>query len=92
MKTASIAVYGHISLSVYNINYTLRCLECMCYVSSTLRRHWLLIVTSLTNVLYYLIQVTRRGGVAKWVARLTRDRWILVSREFETHQRPPLFP
>ena len=32
------------------------------------------------------------GGVAQCVARLTRDRWILVSREFETHQRPPLFP
>ena len=29
-----------------------------------------------------------RGGVAQWVARLTRDRWILVSREFEPHQRP----
>ena len=33
-----------------------------------------------------------KGGVAQWVARLTRDRWILVSREFEPHQRPPLFP
>ena len=33
-----------------------------------------------------------RGGVAQWVGRLTRDRWILVSREFEPHQRPPLFP
>ena len=31
------------------------------------------------------------GGVAQWVARLTRDRWILVSREFEPHQRPLLF-
>ena len=31
------------------------------------------------------------GGVAQWVARLTRDRWILVSREFEPHLRPPLF-
>ena len=26
------------------------------------------------------------------VARLTRDRWIPISREFELHQRPPLFP
>ena len=25
-----------------------------------------------------------RGGVAQWVARLTRDRWISVSRDFET--------
>ena len=30
-----------------------------------------------------------RGGVAQWVERLTRDRWIPVSREFEPHQRPP---
>ena len=30
--------------------------------------------------------------VAQWVARLTRDRWIPVSREFEPHQRPLLFP
>ena len=35
---------------------------------------------------------TLRGGVAQWVARQTRDRWIPVSREFEPHQRPPLFP
>ena len=33
-----------------------------------------------------------RGGVAQWVARLTHDRWIPVSREFEPHQRPLLFP
>ena len=31
-------------------------------------------------------------GVAQWVARQTRDRWMPVSREFEPHQRPPLFP
>ena len=29
-----------------------------------------------------------RGGVPQWVARLTRDRLIPVSREFEPH---PLF-
>jgi len=23
------------------------------------------------------------GGMAQWVARLTRNRWILASREFE---------
>ena len=27
----------------------------------------------------------------QWVARLTRDRWIPVSREFVPHCRPPLF-
>ena len=32
------------------------------------------------------------GGVAQWVARLTRDRLIPAGREFEPHQRPPLFP
>jgi len=32
----------------------------------------------------------RRGAVG--VARLTRDRWIPISREFEPHQRSPLFP
>ena len=31
-----------------------------------------------------------RGGVAQRVARLTRDRWIPISREFEPHQRPPV--
>ena len=34
----------------------------------------------------------KRGGVAQWVARLTHDRWIPVSREFEAYERPPLFP
>ena len=29
------------------------------------------------------------GGVVQWLARLTRDRRIPVSREFEPHQRPP---
>jgi len=28
--------------------------------------------------------------MAQWVALLTRDRWIPVSREFEHHQSPPL--
>ena len=33
-----------------------------------------------------------RGGVAQWLARLTRDRcWIPVSLEFESHQRPLWF-
>ena len=41
---------------------------------------------------YVLGAVFLRGGVAQWVAPLTRDRWIPVSREFEPHQRPPLFP
>ena len=39
-----------------------------------------------------LLTFAERGGVAQCpVARLTRDRWIPVSREFEPHQRPPLF-
>jgi len=32
--------------------------------------------------------MTSKGG---WVARLTRDRWIPASREFELHQRPRCF-
>ena len=28
----------------------------------------------------------------QWVERLTRGRWIPVSREFEPQQRPGLFP
>ena len=39
-----------------------------------------------------LYKLKADGGVAQWVTRLTRDRWIPVSREFEPHQRPPLFP
>ena len=45
MKTANITVYGNIVLyikycAVYlKINYTLRCLEYICLVSSPLRRH-----------------------------------------------------
>jgi len=31
-------VYGNIALSVYKIDYTLRCLEYMCSVSAQLRR------------------------------------------------------
>ena len=41
--------------------------------------------------LYLDLFTNRRGGVAQWVARLTRDRWIPVSREFEPHQRPCCF-
>ena len=36
---------------------------------------------------WFLFQVYR--GVGQWVARLTRDRWIPVSREFEPHQKLP---
>jgi len=45
MKTAKlpvygdIAVYGNIVMSVYKIDYTLRCLEYICSVSSPLRRY-----------------------------------------------------
>ena len=28
--------------------------------------------------------------MTQWVARLTRDRWIPVNREFEPHQRLPV--
>jgi len=57
MNTANIPVYGiigvyiNIVLSVYTIDYTLRCLEYICSVSSSLRRLILLIVKTLTNVL-----------------------------------------
>jgi len=36
--------------------------------------------------------IQQEGFVAQWVARMTRDRWIPVSRKFELHQRHPLFP
>jgi len=36
MKTAKLPVFGNI---VYNTDYTLRCLEYICLVSSSLRRH-----------------------------------------------------
>ena len=38
MKTAKIPVCGIIALYVYKIEYTLRCLEYICSVSSPLRR------------------------------------------------------
>jgi len=39
MKTANISVYENIALSDYKTDYTLRCLEYICSVSSPLRRH-----------------------------------------------------
>ena len=45
-----------------------------------------LILSTIKNTLLQLFTV------AQWVARPTRDRWIPVSREFEPHQRPQLFP
>ena len=33
----------------------------------------------------------KRGDVAQWVARLTRDRWIPVSREFKPIKVPHCF-
>ena len=36
-------------------------------------------------------QLNQRGGTVQWVARLTRNRWMSVSCEFETHQKAPLF-
>ena len=35
-------------------------------------------------------QLRKLFGLAQWVARLIRDRWIPVS-QFEPHQMPPLF-
>ena len=52
--------------------------------------------SNLTN--YEIARVTHwrqsehQCDLAQWVARMTRDRWIPISREFEPHQRPPLFP
>jgi len=43
MKTANISVYENIALSDYKTDYTLRCLEYICSVSSPLRRHRLLL-------------------------------------------------
>ena len=43
---------------------------------------------------YFFVHISQlrfRGGVVQWVARLTRDQWIPVSREFEPHQRPRCF-
>ena len=60
MKTAKIPVYGNIVVygdiaqSVHKIEYTQRCLEHICSVSSTLRHHGFSILKTLTNVLYYL--------------------------------------
>ena len=32
------------------------------------------------------------NDLAQWVECLTSNRWVPVSREFEPHQRLPLFP
>ena len=37
------------------------------------------------------ITIARTGGVVQCVVRLTRDRWIPVTRELEPHQRPRCF-
>ena len=44
--------------------------------------------TCMMCLLTQLVNSKQWWGVAQWVARLTRDRWIPVSREFE----PTLFP
>jgi len=60
MKTTNISVYGNIAMYIkycavcLKIEYTLRCLEYICSVSSQLRCHGLLIVKTLTNVLLLL--------------------------------------
>ena len=50
-----IAVYGYFALSVYKIEYTLRCLEYICSVFSPLRRHGVLIAKPLPHVLQQLL-------------------------------------
>ena len=47
----------------------------------------------MSNVHVFIVTpaVKHLEGVAQWVARLTHDRWIPVSCEFEHHQRPLLF-
>ena len=55
MKTANKPMYGNIAVYVQycvvclKIDYTLRCLECMCSVPSPLRRHGLLRLTPLNR-------------------------------------------
>jgi len=46
----------------------------------------------ISTILLCCARVSFRGVVAQWVARLIRYRWMPVSREFEPHQRLPLFP
>jgi len=47
MKTVNLPVYGNIAVYIkycavcLKIDYTLRCLEYICSVSSPLRQHWL---------------------------------------------------
>jgi len=79
MKTAKIPVYGntavyeHIALSVYRIVYRLRCLECTCTVTSTIKKlralyttlapFDLLMVKTLTHVLYDRTHVDAREKI-----------------------------
>ena len=46
----------------------------------------------ISTILLCCARVSFRGVVAQWEARLIRYRWMPVSREFEPHQRLPLFP
>ena len=60
MKTANIPVYGNIAMYItycavcLYMDFTLRCLEYICSVSSPLRRHGLLMVKTQTNELSLL--------------------------------------
>jgi len=45
-----------------------------------------------SNVLVCLSDSCTQLQTFQWVARLTRPRLISASREFDPHQRPPLFP
>jgi len=54
-------------------------------------------VTLIFTVIYYFMLAQSnfqtsfsRGGVAYWVVNLTRYQWMIVSCEFEPHQKLPL--
>ena len=42
-------------------------------------------------VYVYIVLISSNVSVTQWVARLARNQWMPVSREFEPHQRLPLF-
>jgi len=44
------------------------------------------------NCLKYTTDCISFNKYTQWVVPLIRDRWIPISREFEPHQRHPLFP
>ena len=64
-------------------------LRCMLFCHSpncVFRSKQMLGLKTLLITLWTLGRTQLSKYVAQWVARLTRDRWIPVSREFEPHQ------